>query len=334
MGKMLVFEGMIFLQNYSTKQHPMYEDPKDPFYPDDNISLVVSINDLDMVVSLITFRTDKGWIRDFRGSVPVPPRSKLTIKLKLSKFAKITDYLEVRLKGYTFENQVYTPHYSPIQASEETEKSLDIQVGGEKSKPSYFVSGILDSAGGGITDFEEVATRLIHINELVPEVRERIQALNLDLSAAVGRCEAVHDHCDTLYGTMAVKSCPEGYERVGCCKCTLPCDTARGYSEDGLFCKKPKSYSTERHKFMSLNECIAALGDTDYCELHGNKFYTKKCEDRFLRSGEFDCLPLCPFGWPDYGDKCGKVGSIYCGMPSPWLPGDQSEPKSVDNGRN
>jgi len=82
MGKMLVFEGMIFLQNYSTKQHPMYESPKDPYYPDDNISLVVSINDIDMVVSLITFRTDKSWIREFRGSVPVPPRSKMTIKLK------------------------------------------------------------------------------------------------------------------------------------------------------------------------------------------------------------------------------------------------------------
>lgn len=53
-------------------------------------------------------------------------------------------------------------------------QALDIQVGDNKTKVSRYVKGILDSAGGGITDFEEVATRLVHINELVPEVRKRI----------------------------------------------------------------------------------------------------------------------------------------------------------------
>ena len=277
-----------------------------------------------MPAAMITLRTEKNFIRDFYISVPTPVRSKLELKVKLSNYAEIEDYLEVRIKGYAFENQVFVPHNAD-KKSELGGLAMDIQVGDTPVKVSRFVKVILDGTGGGITDFDEVATRLVHIQELAPEIKQRIKDLHLDMSMAMARCEATHGKCVILYGTVAVKACPTGYERVGCCKCSLPCNTTLGYVEDGLFCRKPASYNTSNHKYLSLDECVSVLGDADYCELHGNKFYTKKCERTFIRSGEFDCLPLCPFGWPDYGDRCGKVGSLYCGMPFPWLPGDQSE---------
>ena len=78
----------------------------------------------------------------------------------------------------------------------------------------------MDFSGNAITDFDEVATRLIHINELEPSIRKRIQGLHLKLDEAIKRCKAIHQECEGMYGTMAVKKCPDGYERVGCCKCT------------------------------------------------------------------------------------------------------------------
>lgn len=316
MGKMIVIQGQIFLKNYNIARNKMYELNTDPNYPDDNIEIVLIVNDIDMPASRITMRSEKSFIRDFYTSVPIPVKSKLEIKLRLSNYAEIDDYLEVRIKGYTFEDQTFVQHNAAHKDVENV--AADIQVGNVQTKVSKYVKAILDNTGGGITDFEEVATRLVHINELAPEIREQIRAVGLDLTMALARCEATHGKCVTLYGTMAVKACPVGYERVGCCKCSLPCNTTLGYIEDGLFCRKPASYNTSNHKYLSLDECVSVLGDADYCELHGNKFYTKKCERTFIRSGEFDCLPLCPFGWPDYGDRCGKVGSIYCGMPCPW----------------
>jgi hypothetical protein len=165
----------------------------------------------------------------------------------------------------------------------------------------------------------------MHFDSLDSKQQDKIKALNLDLAGALGRCEKIHQACEPLFGTMAVKKYPPKFERVGCCKCALPCDTSKGFIEDGLFCTKPKSYSTEEYKFSTMDECTGALRDLNLCELHGDMFYTQKCNQDFLRSGDFDCLPLCPFGWPDYGDKCGKVGTLYTGMPTPWVPGDQKE---------
>lgn len=326
MGKNLIIQGVIILKDRVTKNSSIYELKTDPIYPDDNIRVIVSINDIDMKLITITLRSDKSNLRRFHASVPMPKNSKLQLKIKLSKFAILDDYEQIRLDGYAFLDQTFSPNM-PLEKvfTAETVRAADIEVGNNERKPSRYVATILDSAGMGISDFDEVATRLIHITELVPEVQKRIHALHLDMTNAILRCEAVHKKCVVLNGTMAVKACPPGYNRVGCCKCSLPCDTTLGYSEDGLFCKKPGAYTTQDMKFMSLDECVATLGDSDKCELHGNMYYTKKCNDLFIRSGDFDCLPLCPFGWPDYGDKCAKVGSIYCGMPSPWLPGDQVE---------
>merc|ERR1712170_14653 len=112
MGKMTVIQGQIFLKSYNLARNKMYELNTDPNYPDDNIELILIVNDIDMPAAMITLRTEKNFIRDFYISVPTPVKSKLELKAKLSNYAEIEDYLEVRIKGYAFENQVFVPHNS------------------------------------------------------------------------------------------------------------------------------------------------------------------------------------------------------------------------------
>ena len=55
----------------------MYELNTDPFYPDNNMEVVLIINDIDMPASMITLRTDKSFIREFYVSIPTPINSRL-----------------------------------------------------------------------------------------------------------------------------------------------------------------------------------------------------------------------------------------------------------------
>ena len=324
-GLMMILQGKIVLSKKKKgTTHKMYEKKTDPMYPDDNVMIIFRINDIDVEVYEMNLRNQEGHERPFYISVPVPRNSKIKFKFVFSQFANSKDYAKVAIKGFSYEKLAYKANYSKHRQTSHV-SVLDIEVGTPKKTTSQLVNKILDYTGLAITDFNELTTRLMHINELDESIQKKIKDLHLNLNAARTRCENVHENCVELWGTMAVKACPKGYERVGCCKCTLPCDTARGFEEDGLFCHKPKAYTTKNHKYSTLDDCIAGTGNSDFCELHGNRFYTKKCAEQFLRSGDYDCIPLCPFGWPDYGDKCGKVGTIYTGMPSVWLPGDQPE---------
>jgi hypothetical protein len=324
-GQMMILQGKVVLKKMKKgTQHAMYERKTEPVYPDNNVMLMLNINDIDLEVYQINLRNQKSHELPFYVSVPVPRESKIKIKFVFSQFATSKEYPAVKIRGFAYEPVAYKAHYSKHRQVSHV-SVLDIETGSPKKTTSKLVNKILDATGLAITDFNELTTRLMHINELDESIKKRISDLHLNLNSARTRCENVHENCVELWGTMAVKACPKGYERVGCCKCALPCDTSRGFIEDGLFCMKPEAYTTKNHKYPTLDDCTAGTGNSDFCELHGNRFYTKKCSEGFLRSGDYDCIPLCPFGWPDYGDKCGKVGTIYTGMPSVWLPGDQPE---------
>lgn len=324
-GKMMIIQGKVKLKLVKKgTNHKMYTKKTDPMYPDDNMLLIFNINDIDVEVYQINLRVQESAERPFYISMPVPRNAKIKLRVAFSQFAISKDYAGIKVKGFAYEDLAYKANYSKHRQVSHM-AVLDIETGSPKQTKSKIVEKILDYTGLAITDFNELTTRLMHINELDESIQKRIKDIHLNLNAARTRCENVHENCVELWGTMAVKSCPKGYERVGCCKCALPCDTPRGFLEDGLFCRKPKAFSTKNHKYPTLDECVAGTGNSDFCELHGNRFYTKKCGENFLRSGDYDCIPLCPFGWPDYGDKCGKVGTIYTGMPSVWLPGDQPE---------
>ena len=149
---------------------------------------------------------------------------------------------------------------------------------------------------------------------------------------AIKRCENQYQgkssKCQPLMGTMAVKSCPSGYERNGCCQCVVPCPA--GYWEHGgLFCLKSDPIKTTKYSSYKARKNDQNIpGD---CELYGVNFFTKNCPHMYERNGELMCMQKCPLGWPDYGQKCMKVGSINNGMPTVWQPGDEeSEDEEVD----
>lgn len=91
-GEVMVVQGAVTLKNRSGSQHKMFEDKDDPIYPDDNVEILVSINDVDQEVYTLTMRTDENVTREFFITVPVPKLSELKIKFRLSNFANTEDY--------------------------------------------------------------------------------------------------------------------------------------------------------------------------------------------------------------------------------------------------
>lgn len=248
----MVVQGAVYLKNRSGSQHKMYLDKDDPIYPDDNILIMVEINGIDEEVYMMTMRTDEDVKREFFLTVPVPKLSELKIKFRLSNYGNVEDYQMIRLKGYAFVSGSFISNYTRHRLGT-VKETLDISLAPTEFKThhSKILKKILDYSGMAIKDFQEVTTRLMHFDSLEPEMQKKIQSLKLDLTGAIKRCEKIHQSCEGLYGTMAVKKCPPKFERVGCCKCALPCDTQRGFLEDGLFCKKPDSYTTEKFNFST-----------------------------------------------------------------------------------
>lgn len=86
---------------------------------------------------------------------------------------------------------------------------------------------------------------------------------------AIQRCENTNNgsECEAYMGTMAVKKCPAGYWRNGCCQCVIPCP--EGYWEEaGTFCLK--SDPIRGKKYNSWNECQLDKSVPGKCELFGN----------------------------------------------------------------
>lgn len=148
--------------------------------------------------------------------------------------------------------------------------------------------------------------------------------MNLDLRPALKRCEAIHGHknCLTLWGTLAVKKCPRGYNRFGCCQCVLPCPSV-DFVDVGQYCQKPQPYLT--HLYGNLSDCKKRNKlETGICTLFGVRGYTEKCDQGYMREGEFNCRKECPHGWPDDGSFCTKISTVTKQVPFPWMPGDMA----------
>jgi hypothetical protein len=193
------------------------------------------------------------------------------------------------------------------------------------------VSEILgENSSLSLRDLKQTILKITMVKILPPETQKMLRDLNLDLRPSIGRCEAVNGHgnCITLWGTLSVKKCPRGYQRFGCCQCVLPCPGA-DFVDNGNYCGKPKPYLT--HMYGNLTDCREHNKlEPGICTLFGTRGYTEKCDKGYDREGEFNCRKECPYGWPDDGNFCTKIGSISKQIPYPWMPGDMAlSPKYV-----
>jgi hypothetical protein len=192
----------------------------------------------------------------------------------------------------------------------------------------------------GVTQGIDVATMLLQFTHLQKEDRDAISVCDLDLSQAIQRCEDVYvvDGCakvsirkatgikedpDTKFLPYVTRSCPAGYIRLGCCKCVRACEEYKdifdavnmGPEKDVYnYCMKKPTYASAIEKFISN-------ADIDKYEPYGDR-YVEKCIRGFSRVGARLCVPKCPLGWPDHGDRCIKAGEVVL-MPFAWAPGDQ-----------
>merc|ERR1712228_361416 len=71
------------------------------------------------------------------------------------------------------------------------------------------------------------------LEKITTELYEFLIDLQLNLEPAMKRCAWNYgmENCEKVWGVMAVKKCPAGYTRFGCCTCVLPCPS--GFYDEG-----------------------------------------------------------------------------------------------------
>lgn len=194
-GKMMILQGKVLLtKRKKGGNDKMYERKTDPLYPDDNILLLLNINDIDVEVYQINMRNEESRERPFYISIPVPRAAKIKLRFGWSQFADSKNYDLVKINGYSYEDLAYKANYSKHRQVSHM-SVLDIETGSPKKTTSKIVEKILDFTGLAITDFNELTTRLMHINELDEPTQKKIKDLHLNLNAARTRCENVHENC-------------------------------------------------------------------------------------------------------------------------------------------
>jgi hypothetical protein len=184
----------------------------------------------------------------------------------------------------------------------------------------------------GVQQGVDMNTLLLQYHYLSVEDREDIKKCSLNLGRAEERCKAVYKECSTISYNEATftvdpmteseklpfvtRTCPENYVRYGCCACMRSCVNypelfnLDGPDQHGYCVKKPAVVSH-----------ISDKREEDDMEPVGDK-YVARCTAGWARVGSRLCVPKCPLGWQDHGDRCIKTGKINL-MPFSWQPGDE-----------
>lgn len=186
----------------------------------------------------------------------------------------------------------------------------------------------------GVQQGIDMNTLLLQYQYFKKQERDDIASCGLNMTRAMARCSAVYGECEEImYGTVigsddqvfaneklpfVSRKCPEGYIRYGCCKCQRRCEDYKGIFE--------VVNVKDKHNYCIKKQAIVSQLSDDYqegFEPFADKF-VKRCRPGWARVGYRLCVPKCPLGWPDHGDRCMKTGEINL-MPFVWQPGDENE---------
>ena len=148
-------------------------------------------------------------------------------------------------------------------------------------------------------------------------VQNKIKSCNLNLKNAKERCETSYgkDNCEQITPAAFQTKCDQYFVRVGCCHCAMSCPA--GWKEDDYHCIKPEMKNTEVYK--TSEECEKV--NKGKCEQSGSE-WTQTCGIHFRRIGSNGCVPVCPFGWHDEGNRCRKPADYRMAQPFLWQKGD------------
>lgn len=152
------------------------------------------------------------------------------------------------------------------------------------------------------------------------------------MDRALERCKSVYGDCvvptyneasfssdpiteaETL--PFATRNCPENYVRYGCCTCMRACAT---YPE--IFNQDVADTHGYCEKLLARVSSLSEKKESEDWQPSGDKF-VQNCSVGWARIGTRLCVPKCPLGWGDHGDRCIKTGKINL-MPFSWQPGDE-----------
>jgi len=184
----------------------------------------------------------------------------------------------------------------------------------------------------GVQQGIDIYTLLLQYQYFNKEDRDDIRACNLTLDRATERCKAVYGECskvtynESTFVTDALtegeilpfvtRTCPVNYTRYGCCSCMSSCSV---YPE--LFTQDQPDLHGYCTKKAAAVSHISDKREEDDMEPVGDK-YVSRCEKGWARVGTRLCVPKCPLGWNDHGDRCIKNGKINL-MAFSWQPGDE-----------
>ena len=189
----------------------------------------------------------------------------------------------------------------------------------------------------GVQQGIDLNTLLLQYQYLNEVDRNSIRDCELDLTRAMTRCKSIYGECNEVTFNEAnftldprtdgeklpfvTRSCPEHYVRYGCCSCMRSCEH---YPE--LFdLSQPDlhAYCTKKPAGVSR---LSDKMESDNWEPTSDK-YVERCTGGWVRVGTRLCVPKCPLGWHDHGDRCLKVGRINLIVFS-WQPGDEEATKA------
>lgn len=184
----------------------------------------------------------------------------------------------------------------------------------------------------GVQQGIDVNTLLIQYQYFNQVDRESIKSCELTLNRATERCKSVYKDCENVTYNNAsfstdplteaevlpfvTRRCPENYIRYGCCTCMRSCET---YPE--LFDLEVSDIHGYCQKRPATVSKLSDKQESDEYEPSRDKF-VERCKDGWTRVGIRLCVPKCPLGWFDHGDRCVKAGKINL-MPFSWQPGDE-----------
>ncbi len=166
-----------------------------------------------------------------------------------------------------------------------------------------------------------VEKMLLTYHQLTSSLKIDIQSCQLNLKPALARCEKAFgvDKCEVFGPTMAVRKCPVGYSREGCCRCVVDCPDSDFYTINRSICEM----KTQLHMIPQIYPATATVNDAVLSTELNAKIAPCPAGYDASSTGVF-CYKKCPTGTTAIGSSaCLKNTAINLGTPFQWTAGDE-----------
>ena len=167
-----------------------------------------------------------------------------------------------------------------------------------------------------LTVINNINQLIINYSFLHPTLQAEVEACDIDLTAAVKRCQAEQKEkeCKPLSPVSVGVTCDEKSQiaetAFGCYERCPP-----GFVDEVHRCKKP--IGERLFVYSRMEDCIEHNQDTGCVSYMSDSFFTANCKPYHKKFFKVICSPVCPPGMSDDGSYCQKDGITR--LPSPYF---------------